>query len=159
MVGRVTALLRNGFALAVTIFALISSLVFLAGGRGFPFLALYLLAALGTVVWIRGAAKTALAAAAAVGGYLVATIAAAYPAPLSWYAVGLDAVLIAFSCVVAWIIGDRVRRLKDRAAGASVALVEARRRAERAESLASRVGPVLGLSDLDDILRWTLEAA
>jgi HD-GYP domain-containing protein (c-di-GMP phosphodiesterase class II) len=159
MVGRVTALLRNGFALAVTIFALISSLVFLAGGRGFPFLALYLLAALGTFVWIRGAAKTALAAAAAVGGYLVATIAAAYPAPLSWYAVGLDAVLIAFSCVVAWMIGDRVRRLKDRVAGTSVALVEARRRAERAESLASRVGPLLGLSDLDGILRWTLEAA
>jgi hypothetical protein len=159
MVGRVTALLRNGFALAVTSFALISSLVFLVGASGFPFVALYLLAAVGTVVWIRGAAKTALAAAAAVGGYLAATIAAAYPASPSWYAVGLDAVLIAFSCVIAWMIGDRVRRLKDRVAGASVALVEARRRAELAESLASRVGPVLGLSDLDGILRWTLEAA
>ncbi len=68
MVGRVTALLRNGFALAVTSFALISSLVFLVGASGFPFVALYLLAALGTVVWIQGAAKTALAAAVAVGG-------------------------------------------------------------------------------------------
>jgi hypothetical protein len=68
MVGRVTALLRNGFALAVTIFALISSLVFLTGGSGVPFVVLYLLAALGTVVWIRDAAKTALAAAVAVGG-------------------------------------------------------------------------------------------
>ena len=68
MARRVAALLRNGFALALTSFALISSLVFLAGGSGLPFVALYLLAALGTVVWIRGAAKTALAAAVAVGG-------------------------------------------------------------------------------------------
>jgi HD-GYP domain-containing protein (c-di-GMP phosphodiesterase class II) len=159
MARRVAAHLRNGFVLSVTIFALISSLVFLAGESGFPFLALYLLAALGTVVWIRSAAKTAVATAVAVGGYLAATIAAAYPASPSWYAVGLNAVFIGFACVIAWMIGDGVRRLKERVADESVALADARRRAELAESLASRVGPVLGLSDLDGILRWTLGAA
>jgi diguanylate cyclase (GGDEF)-like protein/putative nucleotidyltransferase with HDIG domain len=159
MAGRVAPLLRNGFALAVTNFVLISSLVFLAGESRFPFLPLYLLAALGTVIWIRGAAKTAVAAVVAVGGYLAATIAAAYPASPSWYAVGLNVVFIGFSCVLAWMIGDGVRRLEDRVADESVALADARRRTERAESLASRVGPVLGLSTLDGILRWTLETA
>jgi diguanylate cyclase (GGDEF)-like protein len=157
MAGRVAAFLRNGFALAMTSFALISSLVFLAGESGFSFLPLYLLAALGTVVWIRSAAKTAVAAAVAVVGYLAATIATSYPP--TWYAVGLDAVFIGLYCVIAWMIGDGVRRLEGRVADASVALADARRRVERAESLVSRVGPVLGLSDLDGILRWTLGAA
>lgn len=159
MGGRAPALLRDGFAPAVTSFALLSALVFFAGEGGFPFLPLYLLAAAGTVVWIRSAAKTVVAAAVAVGGYVTATIAAAYPAAPAPYAVGLDAVFIGFSCVIAWMVGYGVRRSKDRLAEASLALGASRRRAERAESLASRIGPVLGLSDVDGILRWTLEGA
>ena len=159
MTGRVATLLRNGFALAVTSFVLISSLVFLAGESGFPFLPLYLLAALGTIVWIRSTAKSLIAAAFAAGGYVAAMAAAAYPAAPVWYAVGLNAGFIGGSCAIAWMIGHGVRRSKDRVAETSLALAMARRRAERAESLVSKVGPVLGLSDLDGILRWTLEGA
>lgn len=150
--------LRDGFAQALMNFALVSLLVFLAGGSVTFFLPLYLLAALG-MVRVEGAAKIAVATTLAVGGYLAATNAASYPIAPDWYAVGLDATFIGLFCVISSAVGSGVRRLKDRQSETSSTLAAERRRADRAEDLVSGLGPMLGLSDLEGILRWTLEAA
>ena len=134
---------------------LISFEHFLARESGFSFLPLYLLAALG-LMRVGGVGRAAIATAVAVGGYLAALV---YPGAPNWHAMGLDAAFITLFCAIAWGIGARVSRLRAHDSELSSALAAERRRAERAESLAHRLGPILGLSDLDGILHWTLEAA
>ena len=153
--GRPVAFLRDAFAQTIASFVLISLLLFLARGSGFPFLPLYLLAALG-LMRVGGTGRAAIATAVAAGGYLAAL---AYRGAPDWYAIGLDVAFITLFCAIAWGLGARLRRLRAHDSELSSALASERRRAERAESLAHRFGPILGLSDLDGILRWTLEAA
>lgn len=149
--------LRDGFTCTVSSFVLVSCLVFFAGSD-FTFLPLYFLAALG-MVRVRGAAKIVAATVVGVGGYFVATVAAGAPMASDLPAVGLNMSFIGLFCAIAALMGIEVRRLKDGTTNVSLALASEQWRAERAERLLSGFGPMLGLSDLDGILRWTLEAA
>ena len=124
---------------------------------GFPILLLYLVAVLRMIRV--GSAVKAVVATALVGGYLVAAVAAGGSGALASPAHWLGAALVGFLCAIVWIFEDKIRRLEDHNASISLAVVAERRRAERIEDLVPRFGPVLGLSDLDGILRWTLEGA
>lgn len=156
VVGRPEVLSKSGLLLTGLDFLWVSLLVSFTGGSDSPFSPLYLLAALG-VARISAAPKAVAATVAGVGGYLAAAVFAGVAVPS--VEAGADVGFVALFCAVGWVVGSALRRLEARVSeGASAAAAE-RRRAERAENLAPRVGPVLGLSDLDGILRWTLETA
>lgn len=156
VVGKPEALLNSGLSLTAVDFLWVSLLAYFTGGSGSPFFPLYLLAALG-IARIGSGPKAVVAAFAGVGGYLAAAVAAGGTVlPVE---AGVQAGFVALFCGVGWAVGVAFRRLEDRVSEAASATAAERRRAERAEDLAPRLGPVLEVSDLDGILRWTLETA
>lgn len=156
LVGRPRFLATSPFLLVVLDFLWISVLVSSTGGGDSPFYPLYLLAAFG-IAWLPTGPKAVAATAAGVAGYLAAVVAAG--GAFFSAETGVEAGFVALFCGVAWTVGSALRRLGGRVSEASSTGAAERRRSELAEDLAARFGPTLGLSDLDGILRWTLEAA
>src|SRR5215210_2464101 len=91
--GRPRSLSRDRLAHTVIDSALVGVLVAGTGGEGSPFFPLFFLAALG-ILRVETPAKAAVATAAAVGAYLLATVAADDPGTLWLPSVGLRAGLL-----------------------------------------------------------------
>jgi diguanylate cyclase (GGDEF)-like protein len=156
--GRPEILSRERLVHTVLDSVLVSALVAGTGGEGSPFFPLYFLAALG-VFWAETRAKVVVAAAAMVGGYLIATVVAGNLGTLGSPSVGLRAGLLALFCAIVWLLGSEMhdyRRLAHKLASAFAAELS---HVERAESLVSRFGPALKVLSLEGVLQWTAEAA
>lgn len=134
---------------------LIGLLVASTGGGSSGFFSLYFLAALGIArVEMRG--KAALATAAVAGGYPVALLVAGdlFSPPAL-----LGTALLALFCAIAWFLGSEARSFRERADELASDLQSERSRAEGAEVVVSRLGPVFEVLDVEGTLQWTVEVA
>ena len=136
------------------------------GGGGSPFFPLYFPAAL-SVAGIAGRAKgsaripTAVvgAAAALIGGYLLAALLVG-----GWQALGsppfiLNAGILCLFCVAALYLGLRVREARERAEEAEGVATLGRERGEKAERMTRVFGPALDALDVGSALGVIAEAA
>jgi diguanylate cyclase (GGDEF)-like protein len=137
---------------------LVSALVAGTGGESSPFFLLYFLAALG-MLWVETRAKVVVAAAAMVGGYLIATVVAGDLGTLGSPSVGLRAGLLALFCAIVELAGSEMHGYRGLASRLASAFAAELSHVERAESLVSRFGPALKVLSLEGVLQWTAEAA
>ncbi len=158
VVGRPRVLVRERAAHAVLDSALIGALVASTGGGGSALSSLYFLAAAG-IAWMESRAKAALAAAALVGGYPLALIAAGGAGALGSPQVLLRLGLLALLCAVAAVAGSRARALRERTEDLASERDREKQRAEGAEALVSGLGPIFEVLDIGRMLQWTAEAA
>ncbi len=154
--GRPKILVRERLAHTVIDSVLVGAVVAGTGGEGSPFFPLYFLAALG-IARIEAPAKVVAGAAAVVGGYLVAVLAAA--GTLGSPAVILRAGFLALLCAAAGFLGSEMQDLRRLARGLSSTLANEIDQVERAEGLVSRFASALRVLDIEGILQWTAEAA
>jgi diguanylate cyclase (GGDEF)-like protein len=154
--GHPRVLVQERLAHTVLDSVLVAALVAGTGGKGSPFYPLFFLVALG-IARIEVPAKVAVSAAAVVGGYVVAVLAAggAPGSPSEILKVGL----LALVCAAAGFLGSEIRDLRKLALGLSSTLANEIDQVERAEALIERFGSALEVLDLERILQWTAEAA
>lgn len=155
VVGRL-AFLRRGLASVGLDFLWISLLLGATGGNESPCFPLLLLAALG-VARVREVPSAIVATATGLVAYL-AVVAFSGAVLLSADTLSRAGFVVLF-CAIAWTLGSTIRRLDGRVSEANSDLIAERRRAERIESLVPGFGPMLGLSNLDGMVAWTVEAA
>ena len=158
ILGRPRILARETLTHAVLDFALVGALVAGTGGEGSPFFPLFFLAALG-ILRVETPAKAVVATVAAVGAYLLATIAAGDPGALWSPSGGLRAGLLALFCAVAGLLASEAHNHRRLALGLASTLAVELSHVEKAEGLISRFGPALRFLSLEGILQWTAEAA
>src|SRR5829696_2190011 len=158
ILGRPRILARETLTHAVLDFALVGALVAGTGGEGSPFFPLFFLAALG-ILWVETHAKAVVATVAAVGAYLLATIAAGDPGTLWSQTVGLRAGLLALFCAVSALLASEAHNHRRLALGLASAFAAELSHVEKAEGLISRFGPALRFLSLEGVLQWTAEAA
>ena len=153
--GRPRSLSRESAAHVAADSLLIGLLVASTGGAGSAFFPLYFLAALG-IARVETGGKAALAAAAVAGGYPAALVAAGglgSPRVLLWTA------LLALFCAVVWFLGSESRSHRERADELVSELESERKRADGAEVVVSKLGPVFEVLDVEGTLQWTVEVA
>ena len=158
ILGRPRILARETLTHAVLDFALVGALVAGTGGEGSLFFPLFFLAALG-ILRVETPAKAVVATVAAVGAYLLATIAAGDPGTLWSQTVGLRAGLLALFCAVAALLASEAHNHRRLALGLASAFAAELSHVEKAEGLISRFGPALRFVSLEGVLRWTAETA
>lgn len=137
---------------------LVGMLVASTGGESSPFFPLYFLAALG-IARVETGARAAFATAAVVGGYPVALVAAGDAGELGSPRVILGLGLLALFCAAVWFLGSEVRSYGESADGLASDLESARDRADRAEVIVSKLGPVFEVLNVEGTLQWTVEVA
>ena len=137
----------------------ITLLVAGTGGERSLFSPLYFLAVLG-LFQIRGGVWTPVGIAVPVFGYTVGVAAPerSFEALMSSMA-ALEAGLIALFGLVAALRGASMRGVWENGNGHASALAAERRYTEVADSMASRVSPVLAALSVEERLRWTVETA
>ena len=159
ILGRPRILAREALTHAVLDSALVGALVAGTGGESSPFFPLFFLAALG-ILRVETHAKVVVAIAAAVGAYLLATVAAAGDPGVLWSpSVGLRAGLLALFCAVAGLLASEVHNHRRLALGLASAFAAELSHVEKAEGLVSRFGPALRFLSPEGVLQWTAEAA
>ena len=159
LVARRPLILSRERAVPVVLDALlIGVLVASTGGAGSVFFPLYFLAALG-IARVEIRAKAAFAAAAVVGGYPVALLAAGDAGELGSPRVILGLGLLALFCAAAWFLGSEVRSYREGADELVSDLESERDRADRAEVIVSKLGPVFEVLNVEGTLQWTVEVA
>src|SRR5829696_5580691 len=158
VLGRPRILARETLTHAMLDFALVGALVAGTGGQGSPFFSLFFLAALG-ILRVETPAKAVVATVAAVGAYLLATIAAGDPGALWSPSGGLRAGLLALFCAVAGLLASEAHKHRRLALGLASTFAAELSHVEKAEGLISRFGPALRFLSLEGILQWTAEVA
>jgi diguanylate cyclase (GGDEF)-like protein/putative nucleotidyltransferase with HDIG domain len=149
---------RERLAHTVIDSALVGALVAGTGGASSPFFPLFFLAALG-IVRVEVPTKVVVATAAAVGAYLLATVAAGGPSALWSAPVGLRVGLLVLYCAIAGLWASETHAHRRLARGLASAFAAELSHVERAEGLVSRFGPALKFLSLEGVLQWTAEAA
>jgi diguanylate cyclase (GGDEF)-like protein len=158
ILGRPGILSRERFAHTVLDSVLVGALVAGTGGEGSSFFPLYFLAALG-IFWVETRAKVAVASAAIVGGYLIATVVAGDLGTLGSPSVGLRAGLLALFCAIVGLAGSEMHGYRELASRLASTFAAELSHVEKVEGLVSRFGPALKVLSLEGVLQWTAEAA
>ena len=148
---------REGLAGILVDALTITLLVGSTGGEESLFAPFYLLAAFG-MVRTRGGVRIGVGIAVLILGYLasVAVTVPLFEAVLS-PEVAFGAGLIALFCGVAAFGGAYLRSLREEGRRFSSDFAAERRYAEKADSIASRVGPALATLSVEGRLRWAIE--
>ena len=137
--------------------AAITLLVAGTGGVGSLFSPLYFLAALG-LARVRSVVSVSIGTAALILGYAVGVAAPERSfGPLLSYASAFEAGLIALFGIIAALGGASIRDVREKRNVQASALAVERRYAGAADSIASRIGPVLATLGAEEKLRWTVE--